>query len=108
MTAGPSRPERSSSAFSGLRTDGHGHAGAAIERGAVALVVERPLELGVPEIVGPDVRVAMAELAVRFYGDPSAALRVAAVTGTNGKTTTAFLVAALLEAAGSRVRCWGP
>ena len=86
---------------SGLRTDGHGHAGSAIERGAVALVVERPLELGVPEIVVPDVRVAMAELAVRFYGDPSAALRVTGVTGTNGKTTTAFLVAALLEAAGT-------
>src|SRR5579863_2774354 len=86
---------------SGLRTDGHRHAGAAIERGAVALVVERPLGLGVPEIVVADVRVAMAELAVRFYDDPSAALRVAGVTGTNGKTTTAFLVAALLEAAGT-------
>ena len=86
---------------SGLRTDGHGHAGAAIERGAVALVVERSLGLGVPEIVVADVRVAMAELAVRFYDDPSAALRVAGVTGTNGKTTTAFLVAALLEAAGT-------
>ncbi len=86
---------------SGLRADGHAHAGAAIERGAVALVVERPLGLGVPEIVVPDVRVAMAELAVRFYGDPSSELRVAGVTGTNGKTTTAFLVAALLEASGT-------
>ena len=64
---------------SGLRTDGHGHAGAAIERGAVALVVERPLGLGVPEIVVADVRVAMAELAVRFYDDPSAATRKAVV-----------------------------
>ena len=86
---------------SGLRSDGHDHAGAAIERGAVALVVERPLGLGVPEIVVADARVAMAELAVRFYGDPSSELRVAGVTGTNGKTTTAFLVAALLEAAGT-------
>ena len=86
---------------SGLRSDGHAHAATAIERGAVGLVVERPLELGVPEIVVGDVRAAMAELAVRFHGDPSATLRVAGVTGTNGKTTTAFLVAALLEASGT-------
>src|SRR5579862_649332 len=85
---------------SGLRSDGHEHAPAAIERGAVALVVERPLGLGVPEIVVRDVREAMAALAVAFHGDPSATLRVAGVTGTNGKTTTAFLIAALLEAAG--------
>jgi UDP-N-acetylmuramoyl-L-alanyl-D-glutamate--2,6-diaminopimelate ligase len=66
-------------------------------------VVERPLDLGVPEVRVPDVRAAMAVAAARFYGDPTARLRVAGITGTNGKTTTAFLTRALLEASG--VRC---
>jgi UDP-N-acetylmuramoyl-L-alanyl-D-glutamate--2,6-diaminopimelate ligase len=66
----------------------------------VALVVQRPLGLGVPEVLVPDVRAAMARAAARFYGDPTAELAVCGVTGTNGKTTTAFLVRALLEAAG--------
>jgi UDP-N-acetylmuramoyl-L-alanyl-D-glutamate--2,6-diaminopimelate ligase len=86
----------------GERSDGHEHAAEAVARGAVALVVERPLGLGVPELTVPSVRAAMAPLAVRFYGDPSATLRVAGVTGTNGKTTSVFLIAALLEAAGER------
>src|SRR5579862_1398477 len=72
----------------GERSDGHDHAPDAIARGAVALVVERPLALGVPELEVGSVRAAMAPLAVRFYGDPSARLRVVGVTGTNGKTTT--------------------
>ena len=86
----------------GRRVDGHDLAGDAIAAGAVALVVERPLSLGVPEVVVESVREAMAPLAVRFYGDPSATLRVIGVTGTNGKTTSAFLLAALLEASGAR------
>jgi UDP-N-acetylmuramoyl-L-alanyl-D-glutamate--2,6-diaminopimelate ligase len=86
----------------GEHSDGHDHAGEAIARGAVALVVERPLSLGVPEVAVGSVRAAMAPIAVRFYGDPSATLRVVGVTGTNGKTTSAFLVRALLEAAGER------
>jgi UDP-N-acetylmuramoyl-L-alanyl-D-glutamate--2,6-diaminopimelate ligase len=84
----------------GEHSDGHDHAADAVARGAVALVVERPLRLGVPELLVDSVRAAMAPLAVRFNGDPSASLRVIGVTGTNGKTTTAFLVAALLGAAG--------
>jgi UDP-N-acetylmuramoyl-L-alanyl-D-glutamate--2,6-diaminopimelate ligase len=86
----------------GLRIDGHELAPQAIAAGAVALVVERPLGLGVPELRVDSVREAMAPLAVRFYGDPSATLRVLGVTGTNGKTTSAFLLAALMEAAGER------
>src|SRR6201991_854838 len=84
----------------GFTRDGHDYAPDAVERGAVALVVQRPLGLGVPEVVVEDVRAAMALAAARFYGDPTATLRIAGITGTNGKTTTAFLVRALLEAAG--------
>jgi UDP-N-acetylmuramoyl-L-alanyl-D-glutamate--2,6-diaminopimelate ligase len=84
----------------GLQSDGHDFAAQAIGRGAVALVVERPLGLGVPEVPVPSARAAMGPAAVRFYGDPSAELRVVGVTGTNGKTTTAFLLKALLETDG--------
>jgi UDP-N-acetylmuramoyl-L-alanyl-D-glutamate--2,6-diaminopimelate ligase len=86
----------------GHDSDGHDHAADAVARGAVALVVERPLALGVPEVKVESVRAAMAPLAVRFYGDPSASLRVVGVTGTNGKTTSVFLIAALLGAAGEQ------
>jgi UDP-N-acetylmuramoyl-L-alanyl-D-glutamate--2,6-diaminopimelate ligase len=82
----------------GFTRDGHEFAPEAIERGAVALVVERPLSLGVPEIAVPSVRAAMAPAAAAFYGDPTRTLETVGVTGTNGKTTTAFLVHALLEA----------
>jgi UDP-N-acetylmuramoyl-L-alanyl-D-glutamate--2,6-diaminopimelate ligase len=86
----------------GFTTDGHEFAPEAVERGAAALVVERPLRLGVPEVAVADARAAMASVAARFHGDPTATLRVAGVTGTNGKTTTAFLIRSILEAAGER------
>jgi UDP-N-acetylmuramoyl-L-alanyl-D-glutamate--2,6-diaminopimelate ligase len=82
----------------GFTRDGHDFAPDAISRGAVALVVERPLGLGVPEVTVPSVRAAMAPAAAAFYGDPTAELQTVGVTGTNGKTTTTFLVRALLEA----------
>jgi UDP-N-acetylmuramoyl-L-alanyl-D-glutamate--2,6-diaminopimelate ligase len=82
----------------GFQSDGHDFAAQAVERGAAALVVEWPLGLGVPEVVVASARAAMGPAAVRFYGDPSAELRVVGVTGTNGKTTTTFLLKALLEA----------
>jgi UDP-N-acetylmuramoyl-L-alanyl-D-glutamate--2,6-diaminopimelate ligase len=84
----------------GYQSDGHDFAAQAVARGAVALVVERPLGLGVPEVLVASTRAAMGPTAVRFYGDPSAELRVVGVTGTNGKTTTAFLLKALLETGG--------
>jgi UDP-N-acetylmuramoyl-L-alanyl-D-glutamate--2,6-diaminopimelate ligase len=84
----------------GFTRDGHDFAPDAVARGAAALVVARPLGLGVPEVVVGDVRAAMAVAAARLHGDPTSVLRVAGITGTNGKTTTAFLLRALLEGAG--------
>jgi UDP-N-acetylmuramoyl-L-alanyl-D-glutamate--2,6-diaminopimelate ligase len=86
----------------GARVDRHDLAAAAVEAGAVALVVERPLDLAVPQLVVPDARVAMAPAAAEFFGRPSHELTVAGVTGTNGKTTTAFLLFAILAASGLR------
>src|SRR3954449_4735050 len=86
----------------GFRADGHDFAPAAIEAGAAALVVERPLGLGVPEVQVPSVRAAMGPIAARFYGEPTRELRVVGITGTNGKTTTAFLIRSILEATGTR------
>jgi UDP-N-acetylmuramoyl-L-alanyl-D-glutamate--2,6-diaminopimelate ligase len=86
--------------FAGEKTDGHDFAGTAIEAGASALVVERPLELDVPQVRVEDARAAMAPIAAAFNGDPTAELTVVGITGTNGKTTTAFLVRHLLESAG--------
>ncbi|MGE5282071.1 MAG: UDP-N-acetylmuramoyl-L-alanyl-D-glutamate--2,6-diaminopimelate ligase [Chloroflexota bacterium] len=87
----------------GEKVDGHEFGAAAVEAGAVALVVERELDAAVAQVVVPDARAAMAPVAARFFGDPSSELRVVGVTGTNGKTTTAFLVREILEAAG--IRC---
>jgi UDP-N-acetylmuramoyl-L-alanyl-D-glutamate--2,6-diaminopimelate ligase len=84
----------------GFTADGHAFAPDAVARGAVALVVDHPLGLGVPEVVVDDVRAAMAPAAARLAGDPTAALATVGITGTTGKTTTAFLTRALLEAAG--------
>src|SRR3954462_7973163 len=66
----------------GFTRDGHDFAPDAVQRGAPALVVQRPLGLGVPEVVVDDVRSAMAVAAARFFGDPTASLDVVGVTGT--------------------------
>ncbi len=86
----------------GLTRDGHDFAPAAVERGASALVVERPLGLGIPEVLVDDARSAMGPAAARFEGSPSGRIEVVGITGTNGKTTSAWLVRSLLEAAGRR------
>ncbi len=91
----------------GFQSDGHDFAAQAVQNGAAALVAERPLGLGVPEVIVPSVRAAMGPIAARFYGDPTSQLRVVGVTGTNGKTTTAFLVRALLEATGEQAGLLG-
>ena len=89
-------------AVPGERADGHDFAAEAVERGAVALVVERGLDLPVPQVVVSDARAAMASAADVFFGEPTRELEVTGVTGTSGKTTTSFLLFAILAAAGRR------
>src|SRR5437764_6193493 len=86
----------------GRRADGHDFAAEAVAAGAAALVVERPLDLAVPQLVVENARAAMAAAAGEFFGHPSRTLTLAGVTGTNGKTTTTFLLFAVLAAAGRR------
>ena len=86
----------------GERADGHDFAAEAIRNGAVALVVQHALDVPVPQLVVSDSRAAMAVVADEFFGRPTEELAVAGVTGTAGKTTTAFLLYAVLAAAGRR------
>ena len=86
----------------GARVDGHELAAEAVGRGAVGLVVERRLDVGAPQLVVSSVRTAMPRAAVEFFGHPSEELDVVGVTGTSGKTTTVFLLHAILAAAGRR------
>ncbi|MCW2965698.1 MAG: UDP-N-acetylmuramoyl-L-alanyl-D-glutamate--2,6-diaminopimelate ligase [Actinomycetia bacterium] len=86
----------------GSRADGHDLAAEAVSAGAVALVVERPVHADVPQLAVPSVRAAMGPASALFFGDPSRELEVAAVTGTNGKTTTAFLLRSILDEAGRK------
>jgi UDP-N-acetylmuramoyl-L-alanyl-D-glutamate--2,6-diaminopimelate ligase len=89
-------------AVPGARADGHDFAAEAVANGAIALVVERDVGLEVPQLVVSDARASMAVAADAFFGEPTKELEVAGVTGTNGKTTTAFLLHAILAAAGRR------
>ncbi len=84
----------------GEKADGHEFGAAAVDAGAAGLVVERELDVDVPQVVVADARAAMAPVAARFWGDPTEELKVVGVTGTNGKTTTAFLIREILVAAG--------
>ena len=83
----------------GARADGHDFAPDAVERGAAALVVERPLELRVPQLVVESSRDAMAVVADEFFERPTEELLLAGVTGTNGKTTSTFLLYSIFQAA---------
>src|SRR5688572_10719492 len=84
----------------GRRADGHAFAEQAVARGAVALVVEREVAASAPQIVVPDAAEALGILAARVAGRPSDRMAVVGITGTNGKTTTTYLVEAILSAAG--------
>ena len=91
-------------ALKGQHEDGARFASQAIARGAAAVVAQTPAPAGahVPWVQVADARVALAQLAVKFQRNPSAEMQVVGITGTNGKTTTAFLVASMFEAAGQR------
>jgi len=87
-------------AIPGARADGHDHLAAAAAAGAVAAIVERRLDVALPQLVVEHSRPALATAACWWYGDPSAELGVVGITGTDGKTTTSYLATAALEAAG--------
>ena len=90
-------------AVTGQHADGHDFAAAAVRQGATALIVDRPLpELAVAQLVVDSSRPALASAAAWWNGDPSHELTVVGITGTDGKTTTAYLAVAALEAAGRR------
>ena len=92
-------------ALRGQHADGTAFARQAIDRGAAAVVSEQPKpdDVDVPWAIVGDARTALAILATAFYGDPSREMQVVGITGTNGKTTTAYLLASIFEAAG--IRC---
>jgi len=88
--------------IAGVRADGHDHAPAAVRAGAVALLVERPLPLEVPQVRVDSVRRSLGPLSARFYDYPSRSVRVLGVTGTNGKTSTTYLLESIARANGDR------
>lgn len=81
----------------GYTVDGHDYAKQAEERGAVAIIAERPLPVSVPVIVVPDTKRAMAKLACHFYQSPTKKLHLIGVTGTNGKTTVTHLLEQIMQ-----------
>jgi len=89
-------------AIPGFHRDGHDFAADAVKRGAVAVVGERPIDAGVPTAIVPDARAALADIATEFFDHPTRKLKLVAVTGTDGKTTTVHLVSDVIEAMGER------
>ncbi|HEX9092867.1 MAG TPA: UDP-N-acetylmuramoyl-L-alanyl-D-glutamate--2,6-diaminopimelate ligase, partial [Coriobacteriia bacterium] len=101
--SGSVRPGDAFFCIPGTVRDGHDFARDAVARGAAVLVVSRELpDAGAPQVVVGDPRAALAIASARFFGMPSERLRVVGITGTNGKTTTAYLVEAILKEAGLR------
>ena len=100
--SGAVRPGYLFACLPGLRHDGHRFARDAVARGAAALLTERRLEAppGVPQVVVPDARLGLAQLARAWHDAVDRRLHVLAVTGTNGKTTTCFMLGSIFAAAG--------
>lgn len=97
------KPGEAFSCVVGTFKDGHEFAEGAVKNGASALIVERELPFPVPQIIAPNSRRAMAILAAKLYGWPAKELRVVGVTGTNGKTTTTYMVKTIAEKCGLKV-----
>lgn len=94
--------------ISGTKLDGHAYAAQAAEKGAAALVVEHYLDdVGLPQALVGDSREALARLAGAFHGNPADKLSIVGVTGTNGKTTTTYMLKSIFEAAGVKVGLMG-
>ena len=86
----------------GARFDAHDYAFEAVENGCVALIVERFVELDVPQVRVSNGRAAMSRIAMAFYGYPSRSMRMVGITGTKGKTTTTYLFKSIVERAGMK------
>lgn len=89
--------------LSGRNADAHEFAKEAVNNGAVAIVCERAVPVDVPQILVDDTRAVLGEIASRFYGEPSKALKIIGITGTNGKTTTSYMLAEMLKKAEKKV-----
>lgn len=87
----------------GTFMDGHEFAASAVNNGAVALLVERPLDLPVPQVIVGDTRVAMAKAAEKLNDYPAKKMKMVGITGTNGKTTTTYMIKSIAEQAGKKV-----
>jgi len=87
----------------GENVDGHSFAKMAEEKGAVCVIAEEPLSLGIPCLVYPDTKIALAHIASKFYGEPENKLHIVGITGTNGKTSVSYFVKKILENQGKRV-----
>lgn len=93
--------------LSGGKTDSHVFAGDAEAAGAAAVVCERDLGLSIPRLIVPDSRKAMGLIASQFYGRPADRLKIVGITGTNGKTTTSYMLASILRRAGKQTAVVG-
>ena len=86
----------------GARFDAHNYAPQAVQNGCVALVVERFLDIDVPQVRVSNARAAMARMAAAFYGHPARSMKLVGITGTKGKTTSTYMLKAILEKAGHK------
>lgn len=87
----------------GASSDGHKYAGQAAQAGAAAIVAEEPVEASVPVVLVEDTKAALAVMSAAFFGNPAEHdIKVIGITGTKGKTTTAYMIHAILEAAGHK------